>query len=131
MNDRRTKRSSDPTEALQYLIEAVADRSEVQALALLDADGRIIAGMGTARNLAGLQRITGPVSRGEPCDQFDEVTAGTDFMATAIRLRERTVYLSALGTKIRQLRDALGAVARIVGVQREAMRTGPAHPALA
>ena len=39
MNERRTKRSGEREEALQFLVEAVADRSELPALFVRNDDG--------------------------------------------------------------------------------------------
>jgi hypothetical protein len=114
--DRRNKRSDIAEEALQYLAEAVAHRSEVQAVAFIDEGGHMIAGTGSCQDLLGLRAITLPISRGEPCDRFDEVTAGTDFMLRAIVHERGTMYLAALGTRVRKMAETVGAVRRILSL---------------
>lgn len=114
MIERRSKRSHDPEEALQYLMEAVHDRSEVRAIALVDGIGKIVAGTGTARDLAALSWIAGPVSRGEPCIDLGHVTADTDVLARAVHAGGRTLYLAALGERVRRMPDAARAVERIL-----------------
>ena len=51
--EQRTKRSEDRDEALQYLVEALADRSEVQAVVLVNDEGKIVAGMGGPAQVKG------------------------------------------------------------------------------
>src|SRR6476620_4431502 len=77
--ERRTKRSEDREEALQYLVEALADRSEVDAVLLMNDEGHIVAGMGKPKEIKGLAKIAVPVVKGETCGDFDTETAGTDF----------------------------------------------------
>ena len=114
MENRRTKRSDERTEALQYLMESLADRSEVHAVALVDDDGRIVAGMGMPSELAGLAKIARVGIRREPSDDFEEATRGTDFFGRDIELAEGPVYLAALGRRVRKMSAAASAVERIV-----------------
>ena len=116
MNDRRVKRSQDRDEALQYLIEAVADRSEVHAVALVDDNGHIVAGCGMPSDLAGLAKLAGPVTRAQSSACFEEVTQGTDYFARGVHARGKTLYLSALGSRVRRMNDAAAAIARIEGI---------------
>jgi hypothetical protein len=112
--ERRTKRSSDRDEALQYLVEALADRSEVDAVLLMNDEGRIVAGMGKPKEVRGLAKIAVPVVRGEPCAAFDEETAGTDFFGRRIPLARGSLYLAALGSRLRKMHEAVYAITRIV-----------------
>jgi hypothetical protein len=114
MINRRTKRSPRPDEALQLLIEAVADRSAVRAVALVNGRGRLLAGTGTPADLAGLARLAGPIARGEDCPDFDDITRDTDFFTRAVEVQSSTVYLAALGTRIRRMQDAVNGIGRIV-----------------
>src|SRR6516225_1412928 len=91
--ERRTKRSEDRQEALQYLVEALADRSEVDAVLLMNDEGRVVAGMGKPKEVKGLAKIAVPVLRGEPCDAFDADTEGTDFFGRQIKLPSGPLYL--------------------------------------
>jgi hypothetical protein len=113
MVDRRQKRSAEREEALQYLVEAVADRSDVRSVALIDGDNRIVAGMGMPDDLAALARVAGAVARGDACEDLESATAGTDLLTRGVSVAGRTLYLAALGTRVRRMSDAAGAVARI------------------
>ena len=112
--ERRTKRSTDRDEALQFLVEAVRDRSDVHAVALIDEGGRIVAGTGMLTDLKGLAQIAGTAVGGQRSPAFDEVTVGTDVMARAIHGGNTTLYLAALGTRVAKMPDAARAVSRIV-----------------
>lgn len=117
-SERRSKRSEDRWEALQYLVEALADRSEAKAVVLIDDAGRIMAGMGMAKDIVGLAKLARPVSRGEECAEFDAVTEGTDVFARVLPVvqmgTEKTIYLAALGTKLRKMNDAVAGITRIL-----------------
>jgi len=112
--ERRTKRSEDREEALQYLVEALADRSEVDAVLLMNDEGHIVAGMGKPKEVKGLAKIAVPVVKGETCGDFDAETAGTDFFGRQIQLKSGALYLAALGTRMRKMHEAVYAVARIL-----------------
>ena len=117
-SERRSKRSDDRWEALQYLVEALADRSEAKAVVLIDESGRIMAGMGMAKDIVGLAKLARPVCRGEVCAELEAVTAGTDLFARVVpvvqRGSEKTIYLAALGTKLRKMNDAVVGITRIL-----------------
>lgn len=117
-SDRRSKRSEDRWEALQYLVEALADRSDAKAVVLIDEAGRIMAGMGMAKDIVGLAKLARPVSLGEECAEFDTVTEGTDVFARVLPVvqmgTEKTIYLAALGTKLRKMNDAVAGITRIL-----------------
>ncbi len=112
--ERRAKRSEDREEALQYLVEALADRSEVEAVALLNDEGRIVAGMGTPNAVRGLAKIAVPMVRGDGSDLFESATEGTDFFGRQIPLASGTMYLAALGSRVRKMHEAVYAVTRIL-----------------
>ena len=114
MIERRAKRSRDTDEALQYLVEAVADRSDVHAVALVDGHGRIVAGCGMPHDLVGLAKLAGPVARAQSSECFEDVTRGTDFFARDVSAGRGTMYLTALGSRVRRMHDAAVAIARIV-----------------
>ncbi len=117
-SERRSKRSEDRWEALQYLVEALADRSDAKAVVLIDDAGRIMAGMGMAKDIVGLAKLARPVCRGEECAEFDTVTEGTDVFARVLPVvqmgTEKTIYLAALGTKLRKMNDAVAGITRIL-----------------
>ena len=113
MIDRRNKRSTQKKEAFQYLLEAVHDRSEVEAVALVDTRGNIVAGTGLPRDLEGIARVAGPVARGEECVEFDVVTATSDLFLRSIEAGGEWLYLVALGSRVRKMNDAAMAITRI------------------
>jgi hypothetical protein len=112
--ERRTKRSANREEALQYLLEALAERSQVSTLLLTDAQGGIVAGMGEPSEIRGVARLAGPVTRGEPCDEFERVTEGTDWMSRRVQVESATYYLAALGSRLSHVPEAVHGIARIL-----------------
>jgi len=115
MNDRRIKRSAERIEALQFLVEAVADRSQVRALVLVDDAGRIVAGMGMPGEVVGLARTARDVAwrRASP-ELVDAATLGRDMTARTVTTRDGMLYLAALGDRVTGVGDAVRAVQRIV-----------------
>jgi len=115
MQDRRSKRSTDRDEALQYLVESVADRSGVRALVLVDDAGRIVAGMGMPAEVVGLARTARDVAwrRASPAD-VDDATHGHDVTARTVATRDGMLYFAALGDRMNGLGDAVRAVHRIL-----------------
>lgn len=111
--ERRTKRSETRIEALQYLVETVADRSGVRALVLVDDNARILAGMGPACDLGGLASAAIDVAWQRPTDMA-KLGATHDVTARAVATREGMLYLGALGDRVAGVGDAVRAVQRIV-----------------
>jgi hypothetical protein len=63
----------------------------------------------------GLSHIAGPVARGEPCLDLGHVTRDTDVLSRRVEAADgRTLYLAALGTRVRRMPDAARAVQRIL-----------------
>ena len=115
MMDRRTKRSADREEALQFLVESVADRSGVRALVLVDDAGRIVAGLGMPDEVVGLARAARDVAWGRASEsQVDAMTGGRDVTARTVATRDGMLYFAALGEQMRGLGDASHAVRRIL-----------------
>ncbi|MET0593743.1 MAG: hypothetical protein ABW133_13650 [Polyangiaceae bacterium] len=117
--DRRNKRSQDRDEALQYLIEALADRSQVEAVLLVNDEGRIVAGMGMPKEVRQLAQIAIPAVRGEETPLFESATRDTDFFGREIPVEDGSLYLVALGTRISKMHEAVYAVTRILEQTRE------------
>lgn len=113
MLDRRMKRSADRDEALQFLVESVADRSGVRALVLVDDGGRIVAGTGMPDEVVGLAQSARDVAwqRASPAT-VDAVTRGRDVTARSVATRDGMLYFAALGDRMSGLGDALRAVHR-------------------
>jgi hypothetical protein len=113
MNDRRMKRSTERTEALQYLVEALADRSGARALVLLDDTGRIVAGTGMPQEVVSLARAARDVAwrRATP-DMLASMSH--DVTARPVATREGMLYFAALSEQMTGLGDAVRAVQRIL-----------------
>jgi hypothetical protein len=101
-------------EALRLLLSAVKDRSEVTSIAIVDAKGLVISGMGSARELAILGVVAAPVAGGRMTDLCERLTVGTDVMSKAVSSSRGTVYLAALGSRVRKMSDAALGVERIL-----------------
>jgi hypothetical protein len=115
MIDRRNKRSAERGEALQFLVESVADRSGVRALVLTDDAGHIVAGMGMADEVVGLARAARDVAwRRASASYVDELTHGRDVTARPVPTRDGMLYFAALGDRMTGLGDAVRAVNRIL-----------------
>ncbi len=115
MLDRRNKRSGDRTEALQYLVEAVADRSGVKALVLVDDFGRIVAGIGVPRDVAGLAVTARAVAWKRTSElDLDALTRGSDVTARPVATPDGMLYFAALGDRLAGVGDAVRAVQRIL-----------------
>ena len=119
--DRRIKRSQDREEALQYLIEALADRSQVEAVLLVNDEGRIVAGMGMPRAVRQLAEIAVPAVRGIESDLFESATRDTDFFGREIPVDEGSLYLVALGTRVCKMHQAVYGVTRILEQTRRSL----------
>jgi hypothetical protein len=114
MVERRFKRSAQPEEAIQLLLESLADRSEARAVALVNGRRRVLAGAGQPWDIAALREIAAPVARGEECLELEKLDASTDVFSRPVCVGASTVYLAAMGTRMRRFGDAAVAVARIV-----------------
>jgi hypothetical protein len=115
MMDRRSKRSAERTEALQFLVEAVADRSDVPALILVDDSGRIVAGMGMPKDVIGLARTARDVAWGHAtAADVDAATGGRDVTTRSVATREGMLYFAAMGDRVSAVGDAVRAVQRIL-----------------
>jgi len=119
--DRRIKRSQDREEALQYLIESLADRSQVEAVLLVNDEGHIVAGMGMPREVRKLAQIAVPAVRGEEPELFESVTSGTDFFGREIPVVDGSLYLVALGTRVCKMHEAVYGITRILDQTRDSI----------
>ena len=112
--ERRTRRSGIKDEALRLLLTAVKERSEVTSIAIVDARGMVISGMGTARELAILGAVAEPIAAGKVTDLCERLTAGTDVMSKAVRSPRGTMFLAALGNRVGKMHEAAKGVERIL-----------------
>ena len=113
--DRRAKRSAHPEEALQFLVEAVADRSRAPVV-LVDGRGHIVAGTGMPGEVAGLATAARDVGqrRATP-ETVDAATGGADVSARSFATRTGTLTFAALSERWTGVGDAVRAVQRILG----------------
>jgi hypothetical protein len=109
MFEQRSKRSDVREEALQYLVEAVLDRSPVRGVALVDEGSRIVAGAGTAADLRALARVAVAASRG----QTEAIDEDDDVIVRSIRTPSGPLVLAAFGERVRRMPEAASAVMRI------------------
>lgn len=113
--ERRVKRSADRREALQFLVEAVADRSGAKAVVLLDDAGHIVAGMGRPHEVMGLAGTARDVAeRRASMQQIEAAIRGGDVTARSLPTIEGTLCLAAVGDRMRGVGDAVRAVRRIL-----------------
>jgi hypothetical protein len=113
MFEQRTKRSEVREEALQYLIEAVLDRSEVRCAAIIDAGQRVVAGAGMPRDLTNLAKVAQTVARGGIEGIEATLDADDDVIARELSVNGETLVIAAFGKRVRKLPAAVDAIARI------------------
>ena len=116
MNERRRKRSGEKDEALRLLLAAVKDRSDVSSIAIVDARGLVISGMGSAQELAILVAVAQPVASGTVSALCERLTEGTDVLSKAIPSARGAVYLAALGNRVGRMTEATLGIERILRV---------------
>ena len=114
MNERRRRRSGRKEEALHLLLEAVRDRSEISAIAIVDGRGRVIAGHGDDRELEVLGVVAAPAASGAVDARFERLTEGTDVVSCPLALGEERLYLAALGERVARMPEAARGAVRIL-----------------
>ena len=114
MNERRQQRSGQKDEALRLLLAAVKARSDVSSIAVVDARGLVISGMGTAQELAILGAVAEPVAAGNVNGLCERLTEGTDVMSSALKSPRGTLYLAALGSRVGRMHEAARGIERIL-----------------
>ncbi len=113
MMERRSKRSPDRDLALQFLVEALADRSAARAVALVSHDGTLLAGVGMPGDLRGLAKLARPVAEGDDHPELDAITGDTDVFSRRVVMHGEGAFVAALGTRLRRFQDTIDGVARI------------------
>jgi hypothetical protein len=114
MTERRRRRSTNRVKALKLLLDGVRARSEVSSIAVVDAEGFVIAGSGDAGGLGVLGFVSERVARGAVDAECVELTRGTDVVACPLAAGDRRLYLGALGSRVRRMPEAARAVLRIL-----------------
>jgi hypothetical protein len=113
MNDRRHKRSAERDEALQFLVESVADRSGARALVLLDQAGSIVAGVGKPSEVEDLVFSARDVACKRAAPEII-ATMRHDVTARVVATSKGTHYLAALCDRMTGLGEATKALHRIL-----------------
>ncbi|MEO8874617.1 MAG: hypothetical protein ABI461_03440 [Polyangiaceae bacterium] len=117
IQNRRRRRGASTEEALSFYFEALAEREGIEAVALVDEHGELLWGGGTAHGVYDLDEIGKAaaltVSGNEPA-ALDDITQGNDFYACRIEAAGRSLVVTSLGKRVRRVRDAEKAVARIL-----------------
>jgi hypothetical protein len=120
MNERRRRRSGRRDEALQLLLDAVRERSDISSIAIIDGRGLVVAGAGPERELLVLGAVAEPAASGVFDVECERLTEGTDVVSCPLALGERRLYLAALGDRVSRMPEAARGVARI-------LHSSPAH----
>jgi len=113
MFEQRVKRSEVREEALQYLIEAVLDRSEVRCAAIVDSNRRLVAGAGHVGDLIELAKVAQTVARGGVEGLEASLDADDDVIAREIDVNGERLVIAAFGTRVRKMPAAVHAIERI------------------
>jgi hypothetical protein len=87
MNERRNRRSSEPREALCYLLDAERSRLGVRAITVTTGSGRLVAGAGE-----GLERLA---RQGMRLDRGE--IRGRDIATWRMRVRGEDLVITTLG----------------------------------
>jgi hypothetical protein len=132
MHERRTHRSSSPDEAVRLFLQALVARHELDALALANEDGLLVAGakapagasldldwIGAVGCVCAVRGRRGP-SLGS---LVERVTGGKSLTAAEIVVRGERLYLAAVGGRLPAGWAGAGAAA---GIERILGRSLPA-----
>ncbi len=98
------------------MLAAVKDRSDVSSIAIVDARGLVISGMGSAQELAILGAVAQPVAGGTVSELCERLTEGTDVLSKAIPSPRGEMYLAALGHRVGRMHEAALGIERILRV---------------
>jgi hypothetical protein len=126
MHDRRTRRSGTPHEAAHLFLQSIAARHGLQALALANEEGLLIAGVvapsGTPVDLDWIGALASvcacahpPTRRGPSLGALVErATGGRHLEAAEIVLRGERLYLAAVGGRLPTGPEVLAGIERIL-----------------
>jgi hypothetical protein len=114
MIERRHRRSDSKDLALSFLLESVMARSDVSAIAIVDARGFVMAGRGTDQELVILGTVAAPVAAGIVSRTCERLTEGTDVISKKMSCPGGPLYLAALGNRVRRMNDAVCGALRIL-----------------
>ncbi len=112
--ERRRRRSEHKDEALQLLLEAVRERSDVSSIAIIDGRGRVIAGTGPDDELEVLGVVAAPAAAGRFDPICEDLTQGTDVVSCPLAVGDERMYLAALGERVARMPEAARGAVRIL-----------------
>ncbi len=122
IQNRRRRRSTQGAEALAFYFDSLAEREGLEAVALVDAGGELVAGGGIAQgvyDLDELARAASLTAGGAEPDTLDELTQGNDLYACRIEAAGKTYLVTSLGKRVRRVQDAAKAIERIFSAPKK------------
>ena len=109
MNERRTKRSAIPSEALLFLLQSLAETHDLSAIVVANPEGKLVAGVSDSeRGFLQLAELAAAARGAADTDLSD------DLYAFSVDVEGKTFYLGTLGARPRRVRDAENAMRRIL-----------------
>ena len=113
--ERRHRRSLDAQTALTYYFESLQERHGIDALALADERGALVAGAGAFRDLRSLAAAGRRAALGDVAAE-EALAPGEDLYARSVDVGGSRFYVSALGSRVPRFREAAVAIARMLAV---------------
>lgn len=117
VQNRRRRRSIESGEALAFYFEALAEREGIEAVALVDTQGNLVCGGGTAHGVYDMDEIAQAAVetvRGNEPAGIESLTHGNDFYACEVLAGGKSYVVTSLGKRVRRVRDAAKAIERIL-----------------
>lgn len=118
MMERRQHRSTDPSRALEHLLDAVASRSRVSTVAVVDAEGRVVACRGPASEARAVARVAQALAGAAADTPLDDAMLPegvADVVVRRVADRSPPLFVGGVGSSIARLADAARGVGRILG----------------
>jgi hypothetical protein len=118
VDERRRRRSESPLEAAALWLETARSKNPIQAIAVANEDGFLLAGSGPGYDLDALAALglayAGDGMRGFPDQLVEDVTRGDDLYATTVEVCGETLYLASVGSRLPRQREAAESLTRIL-----------------
>jgi hypothetical protein len=120
--ERRSERTSTRSGAIFLLLDAIVEKSNVQAIALTNEAGFVVASTRGRCDASRLANAGLSVLRGENADELDDLTTdplsgsvgGVDVFAHPVLLNGAPYALVSMGARIPHLRETTSSLARIL-----------------
>jgi hypothetical protein len=110
--ERRRNRSEEPSQATALYLAAVAARGGLEAVAVGDEEGNLVAGAGGAYDLGWLAAM-GAAFAGRPEEHGDLAALGGDLHASPLKVGGKVLYLASVGAGRPCGEEAAAALGRI------------------